>query len=188
MADTKSGFPAPPINAPLVDKDGVVSIVWYRWFLTLFERTGGTGGMTPTSLVLEAGAFSTAQDPFQQAETPLHLASSEQPQPAEMPLHLTSSYDLPQPEVPLWIATPQDPFQDALLAALVTSGGGDSSFSPTGVTAGYYYCANVTVNSSGLVTAISNGGMLPLVTGDVSPGTGPYPIATPDGEYIGVPL
>jgi hypothetical protein len=31
-------------------------------------------------------------------------------------------------------------------------------------------------------------GMLPLVTGDVTPGNGPFPIADDVGQYIGVPL
>lgn len=33
-----------------------------------------------------------------------------------------------------------------------------------------------------------SGGMLPLVTGQTSPGTGPWAIADPSGQFIGVPL
>lgn len=57
---------------------------------------------------------------------------------------------------------------------------------------GTFTNATVTANAKGLVTAISigsaSGSMLPLVTGDVTPGVGPFPIADPSGQYIGVPL
>lgn len=44
------------------------------------------------------------------------------------------------------------------------------------------------VPAPGAITPASAGYMLPLVTGDTSPGTGPYPIADPDGQFIGVPV
>lgn len=47
-------------------------------------------------------------------------------------------------------------------------------------------------NGAGSITVANSSpavnGMLPLVTGDTTPGTGPYAITDGNGQYIGVPL
>lgn len=81
----------------------------------------------------------------------------------------------------------------------VTAGPGSGSQAATlansGVTAGTYTgLLTVTVDAKGRVTSLTEAaltapnGMLPLVTGDTSPGTGPYLMADEYGQCIGVPL
>lgn len=44
MATYAQGFPT--ADAPLTDANGNLSLVWYRFFISLFARTGGATGVT----------------------------------------------------------------------------------------------------------------------------------------------
>jgi len=74
----------------------------------------------------------------------------------------------------------------------VTAGPGTgtqvATLSLTGVMAGTYYNSTITVDAKGRLSFAKTGGMLPLVTGDTTPGNGPFAIADNLGQYIGVPL
>lgn len=73
------------------------------------------------------------------------------------------------------------------LVATGTAPTGAAALADSGVTAGSYTCTNLTVTAKGIITAASNGGMLPLVNGDTFFGM-PVPIDDGNGNYIGVPL
>jgi len=45
MKNAKSIFP--PLEAPLINHNGKVSDVWYRFFVALFRRTGSETGEVP---------------------------------------------------------------------------------------------------------------------------------------------
>lgn len=53
----------PPANLPLTDATGSVSSGWYRWFLTIQNRTGGTAGLASgdiSATATQAEATATA--------------------------------------------------------------------------------------------------------------------------------
>jgi hypothetical protein len=39
----------PDVGAPFVDKNGRLSIVWWQFLLSMFNRTGGSAGVPPVS-------------------------------------------------------------------------------------------------------------------------------------------
>lgn len=74
-----------------------------------------------------------------------------------------------------------------IAASSGSSTSGSAVLPVSGVTAGSYRCTNLTVTDKGIITAASDGGMLPLVTGDTFFGM-PVPIENGSGDYIGVYL
>lgn len=54
MADTERNLPPVPIQAPLQDQSGKLSMTWMAWFRQLYFRVGGSDALT--NLELEAGS------------------------------------------------------------------------------------------------------------------------------------
>lgn len=101
-------FPIP--QSPLVDEQGKITNAWYRFFLTLVQRTGGLKGkVTPSayepSILLEGLFTGEESDPRQQTFWPADaFPPQENPVPAQLALLFG---DVPK-AVPRQVV-PQDP-------------------------------------------------------------------------------
>lgn len=73
------GVPLPPLNTPITNPDGTANMLYYQWFLTQQIRTGGSQGISSTTLQTTANnAQSTATSANNQAQSATSTAVSAQ--------------------------------------------------------------------------------------------------------------
>lgn len=162
-----STLPPIPVQVPPADpRTGVLTPVWADWFQKLFQRVGGSVADTNTEILNIASGAVLGYTPENQANksTTGTLGTSDTLYPTQ---HAVKTY------VDTGLAGKQatGSYITVLTGDVTASGPGSSAatLANSGVSAGSYTNANITVDAKGRVTVASSGssGSSGFTTGDV---------------------